>query len=147
VRATRRITLAVVGLALIPSGCASSEAPQVAALDNRFDQLDLGSLGEVACDLSYQPGPFDQTGNEFVRQLSLVDESLVPEARETLEDQGFHASKEAEGPYGSVVRFDGPAGMRAGLSYRSAEHEGEVIPFDGSKDCTVPAEGLTTVSP
>ncbi|MBD8585940.1 hypothetical protein IFT90_15400 [Frigoribacterium sp. CFBP 8766] len=138
--------LAVVGLALAQTGCAATAPPQVLAIDSRYEQLDLGSLGEVVCDLSFQPGPFDQTGNEFRRQLSLADDGLVPEVKQTLKDQGFIVTSEALGSHGNVVRFDGPNSMTAGISYVSPDDAGDVIPFDGSKNCTVPAEGLTIVS-
>lgn len=145
-RAKRCITLAVVGLALMQTGCVSSVAPQVAAIDNQLEKLDLGSLGDVACDLSYQPGPFDQTGNEFRRQVSLVDEALVPQVVQTLEDQGFVVSSQGQGRSGDVIRFDGPSEMTAGVSNVRAEYEGEVRPFDGSQNCIVPPDGLTVVS-
>jgi hypothetical protein len=140
------ITLVVAGLVLIQTGCASSEARQMAAIDNRFGQLDLGSLGEASCDYRFQPGPFDQTGNEFSRHIALSDESLSPGATSVLEDQGFMVANQNQGQFGDVIRFDGPDGMTAGVTTIRAEFEGQKLPFDGLEDCDVPAEGLTVVS-
>lgn len=145
-RAKRLITLAVVGLALMQTGCATNVAPQVAAIGDQFEELDLGSLGDVACDLSYQPGLFDQTGNEFRRQVSLADETLVPQVVQTLEDQGFVVSSQGQGRSGDVTVFEGPNEMTAGVSNVRAEFEGEVRPFYGSQNCIVPPGGLTVVS-
>lgn len=140
------ITLVVAGLALIQTGCASSEARQMAAIDSRFEQLDLGSLGEASCDYRFQPGPFDQTGNEFSRHIALRDENLIPGATSVLEDQGFTVANQNHGQFGEVIRFDGPDGMTAGVTTIRAEFEGQKMPYDGLKDCDVPAEGLTVVS-
>jgi hypothetical protein len=146
VKAKGCITLIVASLALIQTGCASSETRQVAAIDSRFDQLDLGSLGEVNCDYRFQPGPFDQTGNEFSRHIALTDENLIPKATSVLKDQGFTVANQNQGQFGDVIRFDGPGGMTAGVTTIRAEFEGQKLPFDGLEDCDVPADGLTVVS-
>lgn len=146
VKAKGCITLVVAGLVLSQTGCASSEAWQIAAIDNRFDQLDLGSLGEASCDYRFQPGPFDQTGNEFSRHIALSDEDLSPGATSVLEDQGFAVVNQNQGQFGDVIRFDGPDGMTAGVTTIRAEFEGQKLPFDGLEDCDVPTGGLTVVS-
>jgi hypothetical protein len=146
VKAKGCITLVVAGLVLIQTGCASSEARQMVAIDNRFGQLDLGSLGEASCDYRFQPGPFDQTGNEFSRHIALSDESLSPGATSVLEDQGFMVANQNQGQFGDVIRFDGPDGMTAGVTTIRGEFEGQKLPFEGLEDCDVPGEGLTVVS-
>lgn len=145
-RAKVFITLALVGLALLQTGCSPSDPPQAAALDKRFAQLDLGSLGEVTCDYRFQPGPFDQTGNEFSRHIALTDENLIPEATSVLEGQGFTVTNQNQGRFGDVVRLEGPDGLTAGVTTIRAEFEGQKLPFDGLEDCDVPATGLTVVS-
>jgi hypothetical protein len=113
VKAKSFVTVVVAGLALIQTGCASSEARQVTAIDSRFDQLDLSSLGEASCDYRFQPGPLDQTGNEFSRHIALTDENLISGATSVLEDQGFTVANQNQGQFGEVIRFDGPDGMTA----------------------------------
>jgi hypothetical protein len=146
VKAKSFVTVVVAGLALIQTGCASSEARQVTAIDSRFDQLDLSSLGEASCDYRFQPGPLDQTGNEFSRHIALTDENLISGATSVLEDQGFTVANQNQGQFGEVIRFDGPDGMTAGVTTIRAEFEGQKMPYDGLEDCDVPAEGLTVVS-
>ncbi|MET4052485.1 hypothetical protein ABID81_001855 [Frigoribacterium sp. PvP054] len=140
------VTVVIAGLALIQTGCASSEARQVTAIDSRFDQLDLSSLGEASCDYRFQPGPLDQTGNEFSRHIALTDENLISGATSVLEEQGFTVANQNQGQFGEVIRFDGPDGMTAGVTTIRAEFEGKKMPYDGLEDCDVPAEGLTVVS-
>lgn len=142
----RALTPLAIALVAILAGCTSSPAPQVTAINQQFDELGLSKLGDLKCDFTYQPGPFDQTGNSYLRQVSLDDESNASQAIEALENEGFTIKERHQTAEGELVNLDGQAGMTASVSTATADLAGTVLPYDGLEDCPVPSNGLIVVS-
>jgi len=135
-----------VALVAVLGGCTSTTAPQVTAINEQFDELELSELGDLKCDFTYLPGPFDQTGNSYLRQVVLNDEANAPNAIQALEDPGFTVVERHQSAEGELVNLDGPDGMAASVSTATADVTGTVLPYDGLEDCPVPTDGLITVS-
>ncbi|MFJ2356528.1 hypothetical protein [Frigoribacterium sp. NPDC087798] len=134
-----------VALVSVLGGCTSTTAPQVTAINEQIDELGLHELGDLKCNFTYEPGPFDQTGNRYLRQVVLDDEANAPKAIQALEDQGFEIQARSRVPHGELVNLEGPNGMTAGVSTATADAAGTVLPFDGLEDCPVPTNGLIVV--
>ncbi|MBD8585941.1 hypothetical protein IFT90_15405 [Frigoribacterium sp. CFBP 8766] len=127
-------------------GCAAAHSPQILQINKMINELDVGDLGTVVCDVTHQPGTFDPSSNRHLRQIGFANADVATGAVELLETSNFVVVNESQTSRGNLLNFESHGDMTASVGTVTGDHAGDVIPTDGQEDCLVPDDGLTFVS-
>lgn len=127
------------------SGCTTTPAPQVVALEEAGTELGVNELDDVICDSILVPPPFPMTRVDYKRIIELPGDDRTDELVDLLLAHGYTLTSELDAV---VVRFAGPDGITAGVASIPADDEfaGKTLNYNGDESCDIPEIGSTSIT-